>query len=1048
MGKRSVWATIGAGIFMILLMSANLEECSKDDRQVEMLSGEWQLYAGSNPGAYKYKVQVPGLVDLAKPKLDWKKYPYFYYRRTFTPTEDHLKYSRAWLRINGAFWGAKVWINGQPVGMSWRCFAPIELEVRQFLKPGENEIIVRVGTYKSVPPDKILIGYDEEKTDYIPGLWGDVGIYFSQDQRIRNVLLMPDPDHEQVVAKVFAQNLAAENKKLTLKCEVKDSSTVSQQIELPANSEKEFLVPIAIKNPKLWSPEHPDLYSFEARLYEAKTYSAKEIIDLHKNCLTKVRKDRADCPLLIVDVQNDCREQAKNQAKKEKENSDSHAKCLADVHNAPADCEKRFAEDKARQEKEKADCYLALNDPVGACNDYEKEMAGDCETEFTEHQKDPAYMDELDMFQDSFGMRKFEIRNGDFYLNDKHVRLFGSNIAFQRWLSDPERRGLAWDDDFIKKILVDIPKAHNMNFFRNHVGPLYNKWYEAADRGGILLQDEYFLWGGPTRNAGHYHPDTKIWWDEYRAWMESRWNHPSIIIYDLENESPKDMIAFLNKEIAPQVRALDPTRPIEPLDFSEDHPYQWSLSGVVNTRWMGGKDIPTSRPFAELSRKDTPIVVNEFPWFWLDNMGRPTKTTYEVLKRWLGPDAYEASPDKLLKYQAWLTRELVELYRRTDVDAIQPFVYLANNNGTTGNYFLGPIDQLIPKPVLAELKEAYKPQACSLELWDRHFFPGETRRLKVYVFNDDPDHEFTGKVVANLNSWSETRDVKLAPAEHKVIEFDYLFMHQESNLDSDAMATLKDAEGKEIYTSTKQVQISAAPGLPDEIKYKQVCGLDPAGEASAYLEKTGAKYSRLDFKKPIPAECMAVLVAPGAVQDHSYKYFRPHLFAYLLGGGGAVVLEPEFGATTEKYVQLVLPGGGVPMLYANTYKFIGEDIPGKDSVVWPTDEAAAGRVFKDIGEDELYFFNGGLGEEMVSELVAFPLKPGKTLAKSSIWLMKPVMFEYRVGKGVLVVSRVQVRGRLLGEEQKDIWSRRADPVAQKLFLNLLLEAYEQGEGKQ
>jgi hypothetical protein len=191
---------------------------------------------------------------------------------------------------------------------------------------------------------------------------------------------------------------------------------------------------------------------------------------------------------------------------------------------------------------------------------------------------------------------------------------------------------------------------------------------------------------------------------------------------------------------------------------------------------------------------------------------------------------------------------------------------------------------------------------------------------------------------------------------------------------------------------------------------------------------------------------MAVVVAPGAVQNKDYKFFKLALNRYLLKGKGAAIIEPEFGADPEKYVQFVRPAAGAPMLYANTWKFIGEDIPGKDSAVWPTELGKDSKVFSMIDSDDLYFFNGGIGEEMVSELVAFPLTYEKTLAKSSIWLMKPVVLEYKIGKGTLVVSRVEVHGRLMGEEQKDLWSRRPDPVAQRLFVNLITEAYEKGEG--
>ncbi|HXX65381.1 MAG TPA: hypothetical protein VEO56_16390, partial [Bacteroidota bacterium] len=83
----------------------------------------------------------------------------------------------------------------------------------------------------------------------------------------------------------------------------------------------------------------------------------------------------------------------------------------------------------------------------------------------------------IDRLVTRFGMREFRVDGGDFLLNGQKIYLRGGNIAFHRFLSDADRRGLPWDMAWVKKLLIDIPKAHNFNFFRNHIGQLYNRWY-------------------------------------------------------------------------------------------------------------------------------------------------------------------------------------------------------------------------------------------------------------------------------------------------------------------------------------------------------------------------------------------------------------------------------------------------------------------------------------------------------------------------------------------------------------------------------------------
>jgi beta-galactosidase len=128
-----------------------------------------------------------------------------------------------------------------------------------------------------------------------------------------------------------------------------------------------------------------------------------------------------------------------------------------------------------------------------------------------------------------FGMREFSVRGGDFYLNGKKQYLRGSNIAFHRFLSDPQRGALPWDEEWIKRVLIDIPKEHNFNFFRNHLGQMYNRWYDIADEYGMLLQNEWQFWGV----TGTKEQITR----EFTRWLEDNRNHPSIVIWDALNES-------------------------------------------------------------------------------------------------------------------------------------------------------------------------------------------------------------------------------------------------------------------------------------------------------------------------------------------------------------------------------------------------------------------------------------------------------------------------------------------------------------------------------
>ncbi len=316
-------------------------------------------------------------------------------------------------------------------------------------------------------------------------------------------------------------------------------------------------------------------------------------------------------------------------------------------------------------------------------------------------------------------MREFTIREGGFYLNGERIFLKGGNIAFHRFLSDPERKLLPWDAAWVRKLLVEIPRRHNFNFMRAHIGQMYGMWYDIADEGGMLLQNEWMFW----TTTGTVEQITK----EFTRWLRDNWNHPSIIIWDPLNESSDKAVQTV---VVPEMKKLDPTRPWESVDFLEEHPYIYSLGPVLNPEKFG-----FARGLTEIEESRQPAVLNEFLWWWLDRDNEPAKLTLEVVERWLGRDW---TAEDLIARQSFLASELVELFRRMRVDAIQPFVYLSNSAGPTGHWFLGDIAALVPKPLLGTLKNAFSPFGVSVELWDRHFLPGEKRNVRIFIFNDEP----------------------------------------------------------------------------------------------------------------------------------------------------------------------------------------------------------------------------------------------------------------------------------------------------------------------
>jgi beta-galactosidase/beta-glucuronidase len=95
----------------------------------------------------------------------------------------------------------------------------------------------------------------------------------------------------------------------------------------------------------------------------------------------------------------------------------------------------------------------------------------------------------------------------------------------------------------------------------------FNNWYNIADEVGLMIHDEwrYFHDSDPQGN------DLKEAEIELTRWVKQNLNHPSIVVWDNENEGDVVLPTLL-----PELRKLDPTRPWGEEDFDALHVYDYS----------------------------------------------------------------------------------------------------------------------------------------------------------------------------------------------------------------------------------------------------------------------------------------------------------------------------------------------------------------------------------------------------------------------------------------------------------------------------------------
>ena len=371
--------------------------------------------------------------------------------------------------------------------------------------------------------------------------------------------------------------------------------------------------------------------------------------------------------------------------------------------------------------------------------------------------------DELvDRYSVNFGMRDFSRKGKFFTLNGDKFYLRGSNITLQRFFEDPDCQALAWDREWVKKLMIDLPKSIDWNAMRICVGIVPDFWYDLCDEYGIVLQNEWLYW----QNHG---------WDEqvrkeYTNWVWSDGNHPSIVIWDAINEN---WDSYIGNTLIPELKELDPTRIWDAGymtsdqmgtndEMDEPHPYRaltlmhsselndyfknnpYNL-GALHETWVG---------FSSILDAGVPQLVNEYGWIWLWRDGRPSKLTLNNYNYYLGENATPAQCRELQAY--WLQLETEWLRSERSVGGILAFCHLTNNYGFTGDWFINDIKDLQPSPAFRWFKHCFAPTAVFIDLTD-HRYTKHLPALKPgsdLVFNlvgvNDLNKDSSGKVLLKL----------------------------------------------------------------------------------------------------------------------------------------------------------------------------------------------------------------------------------------------------------------------------------------------------------
>ena len=372
----------------------------------------------------------------------------------------------------------------------------------------------------------------------------------------------------------------------------------------------------------------------------------------------------------------------------------------------------------------------------------------------------------IDQRDSVFGFRQVQMDapTEQWLVNGRRLFVRGTNYISSQWLAEmtPQR----YERD------IGLIKNANMNAIRVHAHIEAPAFYEACDRNGMLVLQDYMLqWGYSddetfTREARRQAADM----------VNALANHPSIAVWSLHNEPPwdspwmkdkyqgynPDQNRMLDDVLYQDIAALDTSRIVRKVSTTKEHPWigwyfgQWQeFAAPAAAPWVtefGAQALPSLAGLKKIFKPEALWPDTEEKWKLWEFHNFQRHETFDIARVQQGSTIQEFIANTQA-YQAKLTQFAAESYRRQRYAPMTAlFQFMFNEDWPSVNW--GIVDYWRePKAGYEALKTAYQPVLPSIE-WSRESYqPGEVATVWLWVINDlwqsFPQSQYQVSVVKN-----------------------------------------------------------------------------------------------------------------------------------------------------------------------------------------------------------------------------------------------------------------------------------------------------------
>ncbi len=303
----------------------------------------------------------------------------------------------------------------------------------------------------------------------------------------------------------------------------------------------------------------------------------------------------------------------------------------------------------------------------------------------------------------------------------------------------------------------------------------------------------------------------------------------------------------------------------------------------------------------------------------------------------------------------------------------------------------------------------FAPRAALCREWDWSFAAGQTVKRTIGLFNDTFDHSpmtFAWKLDAGGKTLAgETREYAVKPGARQLVEISLPMPAATDRVEGELVLSVS-VKGQEVYHDSKAVSVLA----PSQAAFPSLSALaaadllvfDPSGDAGRFLNSRGIRFTAVESLPALPASGKVLLIGKDALQPAECT--SSELAAWAVPGRVVVALEQK---NILKYQ--ALPAEIEPGANEGRVAF-GEDM---------THAVMRGLKQKDFftwGDDQIIFRNA----------YAKPTRGAKSLIQCGDSLANSALVEIPAGKGLMLLCQLTAGEKLA-----------SNAVAQRLLLNLL-----------